>query len=352
MLDKENLKFVKNILSVTNKNVELDTVDKIMTYARDEDYPSFFNTVLDCLDNDPTFRIKYLRILHSIKDNNQYELFKDIIGIKDNEKTVTELVKILPIIKAITDQNELDFFNSTLTVTNPTLDVETLYNILKTVKDQPELKEDIFDSFSDNQIASKTALLSQIDELNFLNKDSNVVIWGSWYGSILIPQLVNRVNKVVCMDIDEKPLNIAKNRFFTNYRNIDYVSGDVFENYKDIYQKVNLIINTSCEHMRPMEEWPWFRFSSMETDAVHPKGYADDKPHRRKVYQSAKLSSDCYFAFQSNNMFDIQGHINCVNSLEEFKKQLPERAEVLYEDEVADTRGTRYMLIGKFNHLV
>ena len=138
-------------------------------------------------------------------------------------------------------------------MTNPTLDVETLYNILKTVKDQPELKEDIFDSFSDNQIASKTALLSQIDELNFLNKDSNVVIWGSWYGSILIPQLVNRVNKVVCMDIDEKPLNIAKNRFFTNYRNIDYVSGDVFENYKDIYQKVNLIINTSCEHMKPMK---------------------------------------------------------------------------------------------------
>ena len=31
MLDKENLKFVKNILSVTNKNVELDKLDKIMT---------------------------------------------------------------------------------------------------------------------------------------------------------------------------------------------------------------------------------------------------------------------------------------------------------------------------------
>ena len=30
MLDKENLKFVKNILSVTNKNVEVDKVDKIM----------------------------------------------------------------------------------------------------------------------------------------------------------------------------------------------------------------------------------------------------------------------------------------------------------------------------------
>ena len=154
------------------------------------------------------------------------------------------------------------------------------------------------------------------------------------------------------MDIDEKPLNIAKNRFFTNYRNIDYVSGDVFENYKDIYQKVNLIINTSCEHMKPMKEWPWFRFSAMETDAVHPKGYADDKPHSRKVYQSAKLSSDCYFAFQSNNLVDIQGHINCVSSLEEFKKQLPERAEVLYEDEVDDTRKTLGYVMDQRPHLI
>ncbi len=352
MLDKENLKFVKNILSVTNKNVEVDKVDKIMTCARDEDYSLFFDIILDCLNNDPIFKIKYLRILHSIKDNNQYELFKDIIGIKDNEKTILELEKILAIIKSINDQNELDFFSSVLSVTNPTVNIKTLCNILKTVRDQSENRQDIFDSFSDNQIASKTALLKKLFTLDFLNKHSNVVIWGSWYGSILIPQLTNHVNKIVCMDIDEKPLNIAKNKFFTHYKNIDYVSGDVFEHYRDIYQKVNLIINTSCEHMKPMKDWPWFRFSSMATDAVHPKGYADDKPHRRKVYQSAKLSSDCYFAFQSNNMFDIEGHVNCVNSMDQFKEQLPERAEVLIEEEVEDTRGTRYMLIGKFNHLV
>ncbi len=46
-------------------------------------------------------------------------------------------------------------------------------------------------------------------------------------------------------------------------------------------------------------------------------------------------------------MFEIEGHINCVNRLEEFKEQLPARAEVLFEEEVEDTRGTRYMLVRK-----
>ena len=46
-------------------------------------------------------------------------------------------------------------------------------------------------------------------------------------------------------------------------------------------------------------------------------------------------------------MFDIPTHINCVNNIEEFKKQLPDRAEVLIEDEIPDERGTRFTLIGK-----
>jgi len=57
--------------------------------------------------------------------------------------------------------------------------------------------------------------------------------------------------------------------------------------------------------------------------------------------------SPAYFAFQSNAMFDIPTHINCVNNIEEFIKQLPDRAEVLIEDKIPDERGTRFTLIGK-----
>jgi hypothetical protein len=166
----------------------------------------------------------------------------------------------------------------------------------------------------------------------------------------LIPKLVNKVKKIVNIDLDNQTTKVSK-KLFNNYENVDYICDDIFKTYRDVYLDTNLIINTSCEHMSPMKEWEWFRFSSMETDTVHPKGYADDKPDRKKVYMSPKLSSNCYFAFQSNNMFDIEGHVNCVNSLQEFKDQMPERAEILFEEEVEDTRGTRYMLVGKLTSL-
>jgi hypothetical protein len=47
-------------------------------------------------------------------------------------------------------------------------------------------------------------------------------------------------------------------------------------------------------------------------------------------------------------MYDIEGHVNCVSSIDEFKEQLPSNATILVEDEIKDTRGTRYMLVGKF----
>jgi len=54
-----------------------------------------------------------------------------------------------------------------------------------------------------------------------------------------------------------------------------------------------------------------------------------------------------YFAFQSNDMFDIPTHNNCVSTIEEFKAQLPPNAKVLIEDEIQDERGSRFTLIGK-----
>ena len=47
-------------------------------------------------------------------------------------------------------------------------------------------------------------------------------------------------------------------------------------------------------------------------------------------------------------MYDIEGHINCVSSIEEFKWQLPDNAKVIKEDRIVDDRGTRFILIGKY----
>jgi len=197
-------------------------------------------------------------------------------------------------------------------------------NLFKNIIKEARNNKDLLDSFSPNQFKSKENLINHINNLNILNKDSEIVIFGSWYGSILIPAFYDKVKKITAIDLDPNVISIAKNRIFKDY-NIDFITGDVFE-FRDQYKNADLFINTSCEHMKPMKEWgPAPEYKNPWWNRVSP----------------------AYFAFQSNAMFDIPTHINCVNNIDEFKKQLPDNAEVLIEDEIPDERGTRFTLIGK-----
>ena len=186
-------------------------------------------------------------------------------------------------------------------------------------------EKDLLDSFSPNQFLSKMNLINHVKSLNFLNKDSEIVIFGSWYGSILIPAFYDEVKKITCIDMDSKVISRAKYELFKDY-NVDFITGDVFE-FRDQYKNADLFINTSCEHMKPMKEW------------------GPTPQYKNPWWQRVK--ANCHFAFQSNNMSSIEDHTNCVNNLEEFKSQLPDNAEVIIESEIQEERGTRFMLIGK-----
>jgi len=202
-------------------------------------------------------------------------------------------------------------------------------------------EKDLLDSFSPNQFLSKMNLINHIKSLDFLNKDSEIVIFGSWYGSILIPAFYDEVKKITCIDQDPKVISRAKHNLFKDL-DIDFITGDVFE-FRDSYKSADLFINTSCEHMKPMRDWgpigPKSRY-----DEIYRKRFGIPQTYTDPWWDRV---SPAYFAFQSNAMFDIPTHINCVNNIEEFKKQLPDRAEVLIEDEIPDERGTRFTLIGK-----
>ena len=198
---------------------------------------------------------------------------------------------------------------------------ETLFrNVLKTIKEIPELSQDLIDSFSDNQFKSKGKLLEVIDDLNILSKNHEVIILGSWYGSLLIPHLANKVKRITCIDLDSNVLKVAKNRLFNNFSNLEFIEGDIFDKDLKRYHTTKLFINTSCEHMPAMNTWPYWK----------------------------TVSASTYFAFQSNNMYDIDGHTNCVDTIEDFKNQLPSNTEILFEDQLDDSRGIRFTIIGKF----
>jgi len=193
------------------------------------------------------------------------------------------------------------------------MDLKLLQNIMEEVREN----KDLLDSFSPNQFKSKLKLINHIKDLDILNKDSEIVIFGSWYGSILIPAFYNDVKQITAIDKDPKVISKAKYKIFKDYK-VDFISKDVFDWAPDSsrIKKTDLIINTSCEHM----------------------------PSMKKL----NLETKSYFAYTSNNMYDIEGHINCVSSIEEFKYQLPDNAKVMIEDKIVDERGTRFLLIGKY----
>ena len=187
--------------------------------------------------------------------------------------------------------------------------------LFKNIMAEGRHNADLVDSYSPNQFKSKERLIDLIKNLNMEFQD--VVILGCWYGSILIPSL-KQSKRITAIDIDPTTISIAKNRLFGHYNNIDFITSDVFDNNRyGRIKNTNLIINTACEHMKPMKEL------------------------------EALSESKSYFAFQSNDMTDIEGHINCVNTIEDFKKQLPDNAKVLIEDEIKDDRGIRFTLIGQ-----
>ena len=189
--------------------------------------------------------------------------------------------------------------------------------LFKKIMAEARHNKDLLDSVSPNQYRSKEVLIKHVENLQLVDQNSEIVIFGGWYGTILIPAF-KYVDRITLIDKDKDIIGIAKNRLFDHYKNVDFISKDVFDWAPDSkrIKTCNLIINTSCEHM----------------------------PSMKKL----ELNTKAYFAYQSNNMYDIKGHINCVSSMEEFKFQLPKNAKVMIEDKIIDERGTRFLLVGKY----
>jgi len=189
--------------------------------------------------------------------------------------------------------------------------------LFKNIMAESRHNSDLLDSFSPNQFLSKEKIIKLIRDQLILRTDSEIVIFGGWSCSLFIADF-KEVKRITLIDKDKDVISIAKNRLFNHYKNVDFICDDVFNWAPDSsrIKNTDLIINTSCEHM----------------------------PSMKKL----ELDTNAYFAFTSNNMYDIEGHINCVSSIEEFKWQLPDNAKVIKEDRIVDDRGTRFILIGKY----
>ena len=191
------------------------------------------------------------------------------------------------------------------------------------------------DCFSRGQLESKLWLVNELEKLDV--DLGTVFLCAGWYATLatMLFESSIKIDKVRSFDIDDTCVNIAEvfnKPWFVDQWRFKSITQDIMEvNYDEhiwqywsnannrmsypITDTPDTIINTSCEHIEDFAEW------------------YDKIPDGKLV------------VLQSNNFYEVEEHINCVGSVEEFAANAPMQ-NILYSGELDLPKYRRFMLIG------
>ncbi|MHA1166107.1 MAG: class I SAM-dependent methyltransferase [Alphaproteobacteria bacterium] len=147
-----------------------------------------------------------------------------------------------------------------------------------------------------------------------------VCVLGGWFGvlgAMLLHDPRFQIDSVCSVDLDPscEEVALSLNRTHVDSGRFTFLNADMYDmDFKNVAS--DLIVNTSCEHLESIGKW------------------------------FERIPSGTLLTLQSNNYFGIDGHVNCVESLDEFKQQVP-LSEVMFEGELTLKNYTRFMLIGR-----
>ena len=177
--------------------------------------------------------------------------------------------------------------------------------------------KDVLDSFSEGQFESKTWA---IEELNKFVSDqyNECFIIGGWHG--LFSHLLSESgfkNKIVNSELDLTCHMIAKK--LKIHDNISFRHGNGIDLFSEYNYNDKIVVCTACEHI--------------------------DEDDLDLIIQLKK--PNMLMCLQSNNYYEVDSHINCKDSLEDFVSSLPLK-NILYSGQKNyKNKYDRFMVIGK-----
>ncbi len=299
-----------------------DNVDELKDLRRaviDEDLSSVFRLI----GTNTKSRKVFNELRKAVLEKNIHAIFRVIQAIDDSENI--DLIRNSVINKG----DDIEVLRKTLSLF---IKSETLDTLVKTLRTFPESA--IKDAFARGQLHSKKWLVSEVENIGM--HLGTIFLCAGWYGTLatmLFESKKIHLDKIRSFDIDKSCWKIAESinkpwvmdewKFKATTQDIHKINFNE-HTYKtlrsngterELFDKPNTIINTSCEHIENWSNW----WNSI------PKG---------------KLC-----ILQSNDYKELPEHINCVNDVEHFKSIAP-MTTYLYGGELILGKYTRYMLIG------
>ena len=191
-------------------------------------------------------------------------------------------------------------------IMNYNQDTIDIFTNLKVITEKhPGRLLDVLNCFNKNQYKCKKWLVDCLNnyEYHFKNKTKDsidIAVLGGWYGltakllkNYFAVKQIRNIYSYEFVEMDIKDLEIAEKSF-------------------------SIIINTSCEHM--------------EQEIINQT--------------IAKAPKETLFVLQSNNYIEIDEHINCSASLQDFADKFKDNLKNVKMYELDMEKYTRFMLIG------
>jgi len=213
-------------------------------------------------------------------------------------------------------------------------DRDTLNTVKRILDNYPDRVMDLLNSLSENQYASKDWLIEKLNEYphhfryKTLDKKIDICVLASWYG-LLAYRLIEKctlkkIANIDCIDYDPLAKVVAKKLWkkidADNLKNglltyVKFIEKDI----KDIEQlDYPVVICTSCEHL-----------------------------DQGTIYDIiSKCEEHTLVVLQSNNYKDINEHINCVDTVEDFANQYVSKLRNIKFYEKDFIKYKRFMVIG------
>jgi len=208
---------------------------------------------------------------------------------------------------------------------------QAISQMKRTLNKFPQSETAMVDAFSLGQLKSKLWLIEHLpDNLG------TVFICAGWYGTLaalMFEKAIDKFEKIRSFDIDRSCASVADtmnrpwvmNGWQFKASTLDILDMDfptTHTTYRsngtslELTEMPDTIINTSCEHIKNFAEW------------------YDKIPDGKLV------------VLQSNNFYEVEEHVNCVDSIDSFK-EMASMSTLIYSGELELEKYSRYMLIGK-----
>lgn len=187
--------------------------------------------------------------------------------------------------------------------------MDTILKVINSVTNDRQVKS-IINSLNENQEKSKNWLVDKSKEYFDLLNNPKICVAAGWYGHLANKLAKYTDEKVLSFDIDPITKKIGQ-KLYSNVRfKVEDIKDFEFKNY-------DVVVCTSCEHLDPK--------------------LLDSMIYRTRA--------GALIILQSNNYFEIEEHINCHKSLDDFDKSIKLNT-ILYKDTLKLDKYDRYMIIG------